>query len=271
MTYASFLAVFLVVPLVLVALFTRAEARRGRAPTPLAWGALALHVLVAVVYTTPWDNHLVASRVWWYDPARVLGVTIGWVPLEEYVFFVLQTMLTGLVLLALLRRWPPGPAVPPSPAIRLRAASAAVALVAAGASLVVLAAGWRPGTYMALILAWALPPIALQLAVGADLLWRRRRAVLTTLTAAVLYLSAADAYAIHGGVWTIDPAQSLGAKLGGTLPIEEAVFFLVTNALIVAGMTLALSPETWTRWRRGASALRRRPDVGGVGGIGGRA
>ena len=65
--------------------------------------AVLLHILLALVYTTPWDNYLVATNVWWYDPDLVTGITIGWVPIEEYTFFVVQTLLTGLWTLALIR------------------------------------------------------------------------------------------------------------------------------------------------------------------------
>ena len=41
----------------------------------------------------------------------------------------------------------------------------------------VLLARWRPGTYLGLEVAWFLPPIILQLLVGADGLWLRRRLV----------------------------------------------------------------------------------------------
>ena len=32
--------------------------------------------MIAVVYTTHWDNYLVATRVWWYDPALVSGIGV---------------------------------------------------------------------------------------------------------------------------------------------------------------------------------------------------
>jgi len=57
--------------------------------------ALPLIALIALTYTTAWDNYLVARDVWWYGPGRVLA-TIGFVPVEEYLFFVLQPVLTGL-------------------------------------------------------------------------------------------------------------------------------------------------------------------------------
>jgi lycopene beta-cyclase len=117
-------------------------------------------------------------------------------------------------------------------------------------SLWLLASGWQPGTYLGLELAWALPPIALQLVVGADTLWRHRRSVLVALAAATLYLCAADALAIGAGVWTIDSRQSLPWLIGGLLPVEEFTFFLLTNTLLTFGLTLSLAPETRERWAR---------------------
>ena len=99
MTYAQFLAVFVVPPL--LALFgwlfvrRRIERRLG-----LALGATAL---IALLNTAPWDNLLLAEGVWSYPPGRIWGPTIGLVPLEEYAFFVLQVLLVGLLTVALTR------------------------------------------------------------------------------------------------------------------------------------------------------------------------
>lgn len=257
MSYLTFLVAFLVLPLALVGWLTHRNARRGRPLAALAVAALALHVVLAVVYTTPWDNYLVATRVWWYDPAQVLGITLGWVPLEEYLFFVLQVLLLGLVLLWLLDRHPPVQPLVASEGLRVVTTGFAALLWAV--SVGILAAGWAPGRYLALILVWALPPIALQLAVGADILWHYRRVAGTTLAAATLYLSAADSLAIGREVWTIDPAQSLGLKLGGILPVEELLFFFVTSTLVVVGLTLTVAPETAARWRAARAARRPAP------------
>jgi len=90
--------------------------------------------------------------------------------------------------------------------------------------------GWPPATYLAITLVWALPPIGLQLIFGADILWRHIRLVLLTIIPMTIYLSAADSLAITSGTWTIDPDQSTGIFLG-SLPIEEAIFFLLTNMI----------------------------------------
>jgi lycopene cyclase domain-containing protein len=250
MTYFGFLAQFVVIPLAILGGLTLYDRWRGCAlPKRLgdlpAWIALAAHVLVALLYTTPWDNYLVATSVWWYDPQLVTGVTLGWVPIEEYTFFVLQTLLTGLWLLWLARHLPPPIDAPLRP--KLRWITASITGLIWLASVIGLLSGWKPGVYLTIQLAWALPPIIFQLAFGADILWRYRGVVLLTLVPATLYLGAVDAVAIDAGTWTIDPAQSLEIYLGGVLPLEEFTFFLVTNTLVAFGMTLVLARESLER------------------------
>ena len=65
--------------------------------------AVILLPIIAVVWTTPWDNYLVASGVWRYDPKKVWNVILGYVPLEEYLFFVLQTLAVTFPMLMVLR------------------------------------------------------------------------------------------------------------------------------------------------------------------------
>jgi lycopene cyclase domain-containing protein len=109
---------------------------------------------------------------------------------------------------------------------------------------------WQPGTYLALELSWALLPIMLQLVFGADILWRYRRIVFLSLVPLTLYLSAADALAINFGTWTISPSQSLDVLLGGVLPVEEFIFFLLTNILITFGLVLLWAEESHIRIRQ---------------------
>jgi lycopene cyclase domain-containing protein len=254
MTYFGFLCGFLGIPIVLLAIVAFLDGRRGR-PIPArlrAWplaAAIALNVVVAVLYTTPWDNYLVATGVWTYNPALVTGITIGWVPIEEYTFFVVQTILAGLWLLFLMRRlsldvdrtpllprWRWGPIV----------VLAAVWVVA----VLILLVGWKPGTYLGLELGWALLPIMIQLGFGGDILRRYGRLVLLSILGMTAYLSIADCFAIGLGTWTISSGQSLNAMMGGVLPLEEVVFFLVTNTLITFGVVLLISQEGQARVRK---------------------
>ncbi len=251
MTYFSFLALFLGIPIVIMLAATWWDGRQGRKlPRRFAnyspWAILGLHLALALVYTTPWDNYLVATSVWWYDPAKVTGIVFGYVPIEEYTFFLVQPILTGLWLLFWLRRQP-DVVEPGWENGRLRTTALIILGILWLGMVAILAAGWAPGTYLALILAWALLPIMLQVGFGGDILWQHRRVVLLGLLPITLFLAAADTLAIYDGIWTIDPEQTLNWLIGGILPFEEFLFFLVTNILIVFGLTLFLSAESQER------------------------
>jgi lycopene cyclase domain-containing protein len=253
MTYVEFLARFIGIPLVVLLLLTWRDRRLGQTlPLRLSsWPVRAVilaHIVLAVLYTTPWDNYLVATDVWWYNPHLVTGLVLGWVPIEEYTFFVLQTLAMGLLIVFLAKRLPL-PAQPITPLAshpRLRAGAAAAVATFWLAALLILLSEWVQGTYLALILVWALPPVILQMALGADILWRYRTLIFWTLVPATLYLGLVDSLAIGAGTWVIDPDQSSGLLLG-RLPLEEGVFFLMTNLLVVFGMVLVLAAETQQR------------------------
>lgn len=225
---------------------------------------LMIHVLMAVGYTTPWDNYLVATRVWWYDPDFVVGLTIGWVPIEEYTFFIVQTLMTGLFTLWLLRRFHPTDIplerIPGANDIGLRLAVFSLTAMLWLFSTIMLFSGWQPATYLTLILSWVMIPFMLQFIFGADILLAHWRVLLVGIGLPTLYLWVVDYIAIHGGTWIISPDQTLGLKLG-VLPIEEMTFFLVTNMLIVLGVTLfsvKASHERALQWLAALGQLRKR-------------
>lgn len=273
MTYARLLLEFLVAPIcVLVCLLLRDRARRrkddraGMWRGPLPYLTLAALVAVAMLYTSPWDNHLIATRVWWYHPAQVSGVTIGWIPVEELLFFPLQTLLIGLWCLWLAPRLPCRASATDDDAggrrddatiwrgtgegaVRVRLSSAVVGLCLWLIALIVLRMAGRSAAYLGWELVWALPPLMLQFGLGGDILWRFRRLLLGTLIPTALYLNAVDALAISDGIWTIDPHQSVGILLASQLPLEEAIFFTLASALVAFGLVLGVAPETRGRVR----------------------
>jgi lycopene cyclase domain-containing protein len=246
MSYFGFLAIFLGVPIVVLSVFAWLDRSRGavrmKSLSGLSpWLLLGLLIVIAIVWTTPWDNYLVATRVWWYDINLVSGIVLGWVPLEEYCFFALQPIMTGLWIMFLMHRLPdPHRPFEPNPALRIGAVLAcAILWIASAAALI---GSYKPATYMALELVWALPPIAIQLGFGADILWHQRRIVATAILPTTIYLAGADCLAIAAGTWTIDPEQSFVIlKIAGLLPIEEALFFLLTNTLVTFGLVLGVA------------------------------
>jgi lycopene cyclase domain-containing protein len=237
MTYLNFLILFVVIPaMVLGIAFRKRLTRRW-------WAYIALLVIIAVVWTTPWDNYLVATRVWWYNPNLVLGIVFGYVPLEEYSFFVLQTVLTGILLAGLSHRFKVGKA----PRMSLFA-RVLPALLLIGLTLLMLSSGDPRYNYLILILGWlAFFPLLMQWGFGLDILLARWPLLLTGILLPTLWLTAMDSIAIGAGTWTIDPAQTVSILLPGGVPLEEGVFFLMTNTLIVQGILLVSAPEAKTR------------------------
>ncbi len=91
-------------------------------------------------------------------------------------------------------------------------------------------------TYFALLLGWALPPIFLQWLAGWKWLNAHRRVWLLGILIPTVWLVAADSTAL-GVVWTIAPNKSTGIFFGN-VPIEEVVFFTLTNMLVVQSFLL---------------------------------
>ncbi len=115
-------------------------------------------------------------------------------------------------------------------------------------------------TYLLLILIWAVPIIALQWLLGLDLMVRRWKVWLSGILIPTLYLTMLDAVPLGSKTWTIDLAQSTGIFLPFGVPLEEGVFFLCTNTLVVQGMILFLMPGVTARIQRILRFVRRGPN-----------
>lgn len=254
MTYLAFHLVFIFPPLLLLLWAVR---RSPAVLGPRAWWILPAVAGIALVYTTPWDNYLVYRGIWWYGEDRVLA-TIGYVPVEEYMFFVLQPLLTGAWTFWLLMRQagagqgggtvdasrgglhhaPAGGAAPSAGATRAYGVVCYLILMVAG----VLALTYDRGLYMGLILVWAAPVLAAQWAFAGPAIVQSPRLYALAVGVPTLYLWVADRLAIGMGIWIISEQYTTGLHLFG-LPMEEALFFLVTNILVVQGVVLFLRPD----------------------------
>ena len=204
MTYFGFLLRFVLIPILLLLAVTFWDEWRAK-DTPgfqqkLVWRVILAHVILALVYTTPWDNYLVASGVWSYNPALVTGIVFGYVPIEEYTFFIVETILSGLWWWFVARRIGRSSSRVAAYTCtwrkcrcrdqlepRFRPNHKLVYL-----STFLLSTTWLFFTYqfffgpdswnyLGIIFFWALPAILPQLLFGADILWQTRKLVFWTV------------------------------------------------------------------------------------------
>ena len=228
MTYLEFLILFIGIPFVVIALWAYKKQCLNQ-KNILGIGIISV---IALVYTTPWDNYLIMENIWSY-PTGVVLATIGYVPIEEYGFMVIQTMFAG-VLWSLV-----------SKKVDVTGLSFSRKGIVTSLILGILGAYFlskESRTYAGLIMIWAFPPLAMQWGIGARALISSINAWMPIWVGFTLYLCLADAYAISEGIWTITPATRSGIEVG-ILPIEEALFFALTNLFVLQGLCL------WQAWR----------------------
>lgn len=212
-------------------------------------------IAIAVVSTIPWDAYLIQRKIWTYPPDVVVGPKLFAIPAEELFFFVIQTYNTTLLYLLLSKpifhsiylqgrkdwngksypsecdRWN---ATVPFRTARNFGQLILGSLIAIGGLLI-----WQngKGTYLGLILAWAGPFALLLWSLSHQFLTRLPfTSTLLPIALPTLYLWIVDTLALKRGTWTIEAGTKLGLHLWDGLDIEEAVFFLATNILIVFGL-----------------------------------
>ena len=261
MTYFGFLFRFVILPILVFLAVALWDGRQGRQARGFrngraVWTAIGVHVFLAVAYTTPWDNYLVATGVWYYNTELVTGLVIGYVPIEEYTFFVVETILAGLWWWFLARRLSP-PSAEFKPNRQLIYISSALLVIVWLIFTYLFFFGDTTWTYLGIILFWALPAILPQFLFGADILWHYRKLVSWAILVPGTYLSLMDIVALSETTWSISKSQTTGVLFFGILPLEEVVFFFITNILITFGMTLLLATISQARF----TGIRERLSV----------
>jgi putative membrane protein len=88
--------------------------------------------------------------------------------------------------------------------------------------------------YLPFLLAWALPVIAIQWALGGRYLWRERHTWPWIALGLCAYFTLADAIAITAGIWRFDARALIGVALG-PVPLEEVLFYLLTALMVTQG------------------------------------
>ncbi len=208
--------------------------------------AFGLVLIAVMVFTIPWDNLAAKWGIWGF-PREKYSLRIGYLPVEEYAFFILQgvnVMLAVRTLFYFFPGWLTG----------METGIGIGTLIFIGASVIpwaVVAAQLRwlrrrkgPCLNYALHLAWFLPVIYVQWIIAPSLFWAHA-GLLGLVTAAFgSYYTLADLAAVRAGTWFFDEQQITSTKLAGVLPWEEIAFFFLTSLLVAQSYLLLLPGES---------------------------
>jgi lycopene cyclase domain-containing protein len=99
-------------------------------------------------------------------------------------------------------------------------------------------------TYLALLVGCLVVTAPLELVLRVRVYARWRRLLLAVLPEFVVFV-AWTLYAIARGHWDYDPAQTLGVRLPGGLPVEEVGFFLVVPVCAVLALEAVRKVTGW--------------------------
>jgi lycopene cyclase domain-containing protein len=103
-------------------------------------------------------------------------------------------------------------------------------------------------TYLGVLAGCLAAALWLEPVLRVGVLRRWRRLSLTVLPVAAIF-TGWDLAAVAAGHWTFDPAQILGVRLAGRLPVEEVLFFLAVPVCAVLGFEAVRT--VMPSWRAG--------------------
>lgn len=205
--------------------------------------ALAYVLVAVMVFTTPWDNLAAKWGIWGFPPDKYLR-KIGYLPVEEYAFFLLQSLNVILLLRVFFRFFPDWRLEDETNLNWIMVGCVVISLP------ILLGLGWQlrvwrqrlgPCVNYANHLAWFLPVIYLQWVLAPYLFWHHLGLLGLVTGIFGIYYTLADLVAVRYGTWFFDERQISGWKLAGILPWEEIAFFFLTS-LLVAQSYLLLVP-----------------------------
>ncbi len=237
MTYLRFHLIFNLPLLVVLAAVT------GPYPWSFAeWSAAGLVLLAVVLFTSPWDNLAAKWGIWGFPPEKY-SFRIGYLPVEEYAFFLLQSVNVILAVRALFHfipDWQTGQETPIGRVTLICLAASILPWILVLVQLRWLRRKGGPRFNYAIHLAWFLPVIYSQWVVAPYLFLGHARMLGMLAVAFGVYYTLADIAAVRAGTWHFDEKQITGVKLGGLLPWEEIAFFFLTSLLVAQSYLLLL-------------------------------
>jgi lycopene cyclase domain-containing protein len=102
----------------------------------------------------------------------------------------------------------------------------------------------RSFTYLAVLAFIFVGSAWLEIALRTRVLRRWKRLLLALAIPFTIFVIW-DVWAIATGHWSIDPEQTLGLEIGGIIPIEELIFFIVVPLAAILSLEAVRSVKGW--------------------------
>jgi lycopene cyclase domain-containing protein len=99
-------------------------------------------------------------------------------------------------------------------------------------------------TYLGVLLFIFLGSAWLEIALRTRVLRRWKRLLLALAVPFTLFVIW-DIWAIATGHWSIDPSRTVGVELGGIIPIEELIFFVVVPLASILSLEAVRAVKGW--------------------------
>ncbi len=238
MTYLQFHALFNLPPLLLL-LFHQ----KDHPLQPAEYLCLGAIFIAVGLFTSPWDNAAVKKGIWGF-PDKQHTFKIKYLPIEEYLFFFVQSLLVILSVRSAYLFFP-------SLSLHLETS---LTPLKGGLTLLLLLLWIFYGRYTKKyplsprwnytfhLFYWFTPLLLLQWIIGYELFPLLIPLLLLSL-AWGLYYTLCDLIATHQGIWHFDSHQIQGYKILNILPWEESAFFWITSLLVAQSYLLLLPPS----------------------------
>lgn len=194
---------------------------------------------LALIYTIPWFYFVIQNGALTYSTEKVLA-TVRLVPIEDCVFVVAHTVMTSLWTL-LCTWWSIHPCLnfnhdkTSHQLIRWIPISTLSFLTVKGYRMMTI-----PGLntfYLGSILCWACPAIILLWYGTGNYFVKRFKSYLIAIAAPTLFMCRVSQIVMNNNIRHVNAQTSLNAFVAEHLPIEDALFFLVSNVIIVLAVS----------------------------------
>jgi lycopene cyclase domain-containing protein len=96
-SYLWWLLLFALFPLVFLYLLNRKVLNSHKK-------VLLFAAIGGIIFGFPWDYLAIQERIWYFTKPQIIGVWILGLPLEEYIFILLETLLFATITVILLQK-----------------------------------------------------------------------------------------------------------------------------------------------------------------------